>query len=99
MADNQTKLENYVNDPSNISYAKRILKQKGNENPTSEDIGYFLTEEFNASDGERISDLGKMFKKVKNVLGLKKGGMVNKRKKKIKMAGRIAKRGYGKARK
>lgn len=31
--------------------------------------------------------------------GYKKGGMVSKRKKKIKMAGRIAKRGYGKARK
>lgn len=52
----------------------------------------------NKDNGE-MSDLGKIFKKVKNVLGLKKGGMVNKRKKKTKMAGRIAKRGYGKARK
>lgn len=50
-------------------------------------------------DGGELSDLGKLFKKAKNVLGLKEGGMVNKRKKKIKMAGRIAKRGYGKARK
>ena len=100
MADNQTKLENYVNDPSNISYAKRILKQKGNENPTSEDIGYFLTNEFNKSDGEGISDLGKLLKKIKSALPFKSGGEVKKvRKQKIKLAGRIAKRGYGKARK
>jgi len=40
-------------------------------------------------------------KKLKSVLGKKRGGMIDKKtiKNKIKYAGRLAKRGYGKARK
>ena len=102
----QELLEQYVNSPTNISAARKILKSEGNENPTSEDIGVFLTKEFNKrSDDERGSDLTRCIrgglKKLKSALGKKDGGMVDKKKvkKKIKYAGRLAKRGYGKARK
>ena len=56
----QERLENYVNNPSNISFAKRALKQKGNKNPTSEDIGKFLTDEFQKSKDKKGSDLGRL---------------------------------------
>ena len=50
----QEGLERYVNDASNIAAAKKILKNKGNENPTSEDIGMFLTEEFKKNKKQLI---------------------------------------------
>ena len=102
----QELLEKFVNKPANISMAKKILRSEGNENPTSEDIGAFLTEEFRKiPKDERGSDLTRLIsgglKKLKSVLGKKRGGMIDKKtiKKKIKYAGRLAKRGYGKARK
>ena len=79
----QERLENYVNNPSNISFAKRALKQKGNKNPTSEDIGKFLTDEFQKSKDKKGSDLGRLIggglKKLKKALGKKDGGMMNKK--------------------
>jgi len=102
----QELLEKFVNKPANIDMAKKVLKSQGNENPTSEDIGFFLTEGFRKiPKEERGSDLtrfiGGGLKKLKSLIGKKDGGIVDKKKvkKKIKYAGRLAKRGYGKARK
>jgi hypothetical protein len=77
----QEGLEAYVNDPSNISAARKILKQEGNENPTSEDIGVFLTEEYqkNKKSSNIGSLIGQGLKKAKKALGKKDGGMMNKK--------------------
>ena len=76
----QEGLERYVNDASNIAAAKKILKNKGNKNPTSEDIGMFLTEEFKKNKSSNIGALiGRGLKKMKKALGKKDGGMMNKR--------------------
>jgi len=96
--------DNFVNNPSNEAMAKKILKEQGNKNPTSEDIGKFLSDEFEKLDKDKMgSDLGRFIggglKKIKTALGFKRGGEVKKTKKKIRHAGRLAKRGYGKARK
>ena len=68
----QEGLENYVNDPSNIRAAKKILKQQGNEDPTSEEIGLFLTEEYQKNKSSNVGALiGKGLKKMKKALGKK----------------------------
>ena len=73
----QEGLENYVNDPSNIRAAKKILKQQGNEDPTSEEIGLFLTEEYQKNKSSNVGALiGKGLKKMKKALGKKDGGSV-----------------------
>ena len=74
----QEGLEAYVNDPSNISAAKKILKQQGNEDPTSEDIGLFLTEEYqkNKKSSNIGALIGQGLKKAKKALGKKDGGSV-----------------------
>jgi len=75
--------DQFVNNPSNIKAAKRALKLEGNEDPTSEDIGKFLTDEFEKSKDKKGSDLGRLIggglKKIKKALGKKDGGMINKR--------------------
>lgn len=76
----QEGLERYVNDASNIAAAKKILKNQGNKNPTSEDIGMFLTEEFKKNKSSNIGAvIGRGLKKMKKALGKKDGGMMNKR--------------------
>lgn len=73
----QEGLERYVNDASNIAAAKKILKNQGNENPTSEDIGMFLTEEFKKNKSSNIGAvIGRGLKKMKKALGKKDGGSV-----------------------
>ncbi len=76
----QEGLEDYVNDPSNIRAARKILKQQGNEDPTSEDIGVFLTKEYQKNKSSNVGALiGKGLKKMKKALGKQDGGMMNKR--------------------
>jgi len=73
----QEGLEDYVNDPSNIRAAKKILKQQGNEDPTSEEIGVFLTKEYQKNKSSNIGALiGSGLKKMKKALGKKDGGSV-----------------------
>ena len=73
----QEGLERYVNDASNIAAAKKILKNQGNKNPTSEDIGMFLTEEFKKNKSSNIGAvIGRGLKKMKKALGKKDGGRV-----------------------
>lgn len=76
--------DQYVNDPSNIRAAKRALKLEGNEDPTSEEIGVYLSKEFSKiPEDERGSvigsAIGKGLKKLKKALGKNNGGMMNKK--------------------
>mgnify|MGYP003141180386 CR=1 FL=1 len=76
--------DQYVNDPSNIRAAKRALKLEGNEDPTMEEIGAYLSKEFSKiPEDERGSviggAIGKGLKKLKKALGRNNGGMMNKR--------------------
>jgi hypothetical protein len=87
----QLLLENYTSNPSNIKYAKNKLKLDGNENPTMEDVGYLLTQEFKKKDPDKMgSPFGRLivkgidkinnFVNKKDTVSKKNGGIVKKKK-------------------